>query len=217
MGGAHPLGPGVTAAPSPGVTEQTPEDAAWQLRVADRQAQGFHSPLSKMGRPSKLTSHAAAAAEANPEGPSKCPRPTTLSAGGTGQLDDAGHGEGYHVYMGYYCTPVPAYRSQLGALALGLSGTATAWGAPNPGSWVSNLTRKGRHIGAPWVDRVWNAFHYGIDCEHNPRLNFARVDVVLELTRHFWDKPSAKKREAFPHMDMVLEELEALVALVSRL
>lgn len=65
------------------------------------------------------------------------------------------------------------------------------------------------------MDRVWNAFHYGIDCEHNPRLNFARVDVVLELTRHFWENTQLDTKKAFPYMEMVLEELEALVALVS--
>lgn len=205
----------MTAPASPNVAEQTPEDAAWQLRVTDGTVREFCSGLPKLGRPGKDAAHAAAGAD--PAGSRQHPPPDTLSSGGTGRPDDAGHAKGYYIYMGYNGTPIPAYRSQLGALALCLSGAATAWGTPKPGSWVSNLTRGGRHVGTPWVDRVWNAFHNGGDGVRNPRMNFARVDVVLELTRHYWNNTHPDTKETLPDMDAFLEELEALVTLVSHL
>lgn len=207
-------GLGLTAEAPPSNPGLNPAAAAWLLRVTDRQAGGLYAPLSKLGRPSKaasLAEHTAHAAEVDPGGPSHLPPPNTLSAGGTWRPYDAGHGQGYYINMGYGSTPVPAYRSRLGALALCLSGTATAWGSLDPDSWVSSLAR---HVGTPWVGRVWNASHNSGDIEYR---NFARVDVVLELTRNYWNNARPKTKDALPEMVMFLEELEALVVVVSHL
>lgn len=220
MGCTQEQDPGLTVPRQPSIPATKPKAAAGPLtpgprcRVRAGAARESYTPLPKLGRPSKGTIHTAV--RLKPAGTSKISLARALSAGGTGRAYDAGHSEGYWMFLGLQATPVFVYRSLSGALAICLPGCVTACGVESVKTTISNMLRYGC-VGTPWVSRVWHA-----NCNIKPggpkrRQNFARVDAALELLQHYWLNTQSATKRGLRGVEVVLAELVALVGVVSHL
>lgn len=149
-------------------------------------------------------------------GPSRVTHPCAHPACATGQPHDAGHSSGYFINMGERAVPVSVYRSCSGALAVCLIGTAATFGAQTVNSIITSIQASGK-FGDPWVAKVWSAYHNIGRGGSNPLLMFARVNHASQIIRRYWLDDVGNSIKGLPGVVMVLEELDALVAVVSRL